>query len=94
MIVHEHEKGESRENCANCEIERLLGELTGFEIFCFSWFRTNVSQFNFDAHLIGELIGELELKELTKRLFLKGLNMIYMNDTKISQDKARREAKK
>ena len=94
MIVHEHEEGESRENCPNCKIESLLDELTEFEIFCFSWFRSNVTQFTFDAHLIGGLVGELELKDLTKRLFLIALNMIYLNDIKISQAKARQEERK
>lgn len=73
---------------------RLIGEFTEFEISCFSWFRTNVTQFTFDAHLIDKLLDELKLKEITKRLFLKALNMIYINDTKISQEKARLEARK
>jgi len=94
MEVHKHEEGESREKCANCAIGKLLDELTEFELFCFSWFRINVSQFTFDAHLIGELLSELELEKIDKRLFLKALNMIYQNDTKISQAKARKEAKK
>lgn len=92
--IHEHEEGESKERCANCAIEKLLEECTEFEFFCFSWFRLNVSQFAFDAHLIGELLSELKLKKIIKRLFLKALNMIYLNDTKISQAKARKDERK
>ena len=91
---HKHEEGESKEKCANCIAGRLIGEFTEYEIFCFSWFRINVTQFTFDAHLVGKLLDELKLKELTKRLFLKALNMIYQNDMKISQAKARQEARK
>jgi len=94
MKVHEHEEGESRERCANCAIERLLGELTEFELFCFSWFRQNISQFTFEAHLIGELLGELKLKDLNKKLFLKASSMIYLNDMKISQARSKRDAKR
>jgi len=91
MKVHEHEEGESREKCANCRIGKLLSEFTGFEIFCFSWFRINVNQFTFDARLISDLLKELKLKSIDKRLFLKALNMIYQNDLKISEAKARKE---
>lgn len=73
---------------------RLIGEFTEFEIFCFSWFRSNVTQFTFDAHLVGKLLDEIELEKIDKRLFLKALNMIYMNDMNISQAKARQEARK
>ena len=93
-IVHEHEEGESRERCANCAIGRLIEGLTEFELFCFGWFRSNVSQFMFDAHLIGGLIDELGLKEMTKKLFLKALSMIYENDSKISQEKMRKDMEK
>ena len=72
----------------------MIGEFTEFEIFCFSWFRSNVTQFTFDAHLIGKLLDELELKEITKRIFLKASSMIYQNDINISQAKAKQEARK
>lgn len=84
---HEHEEGESREKCANCAVDRLVEELTEFELFCIIWFRTNINQFAFDAHLIGEFIKELGLKDTTKALFMKAVGMIYQNDSKISQEK-------
>lgn len=51
----------------------------------------NVSQFTFDAHLIGGLIDELGLKEMTKRLFLKASSMIYLNDTKIAVERGKKK---
>lgn len=72
----------------------MIVEFTEFEIFCFAWFRNQVTQFTFDAHLIGKLLDELEMEKMEKRLFLKALNMIYMNDMNISQAKARQEARK
>lgn len=89
--THEHEEGEDTSRCANCAVDRLIEGLTEFELFCFYWFRSNVSQFTFDAHLIGELINELELKDMTKKLFLKASSMIYENDSKISQAKMRKD---
>lgn len=88
---HEHEEGESRERCPNCVQDRLIEELTEFELFCVIWFRANVSQFTFDAHLIGGLIDELGLKEMTKRLFLRALSMIYANDTKIAVERGKKK---
>ena len=44
--------------------------------------------------MAGELIRELELKDITRRLFLKIMNLIYLNDMKISQARATKEAKK
>lgn len=90
-IVHEHEEGENTERCPNCAQDRLIDELTEFELFCFGWFRVNVSQFTFDAHLIGGLIDELGLKEMTKRLFLKASGMIYANDTKIAIERGKKK---
>lgn len=53
-----------------------------------------MSQFTIDMHLIGGLIDELGLKEMTKGLFLKALSMIYLNDSKISQEKMKIKARK
>jgi len=58
------------------------------------WFRANVSQFTFDAHLISGLLKELELKGIAKKLFLKASSMIYDNDLRISEAKARKELRK
>lgn len=91
---HKHEKGEDRSKCINCELIRRLNKFTNFEAFCFIWFRENISQFTFDAHLISELLSELKLKDLNKKLFLKASSMIYSNDMKISEARARRDAKK
>lgn len=91
---HKHGEGEDTSKCANCEAGRLAEDLTEFEIFSLAWFRSNVSQFTFDAGLIGELVNELELKDITRRLFLREMAMIYANDMNISQAKARKEARK
>ncbi len=92
--IHEHEKGESKESCPNCEAERLARQLTEFELFSLAWFRENVNQFAFDAHLISELIKELGLTKVTKTLFLQTVNMVYLNDSKISEAKSRKEMEK
>lgn len=91
---HKHGEGEDTSRCANCRAGRLAGELTEFEFFSLTWFRANINQFAFDAHLVGELMKELELKDIARRLFLKVVNMIYLNDLKISQARARKEAEK
>ena len=85
---HKHEEGEDTSKCANCRAGRLAGNLTEFEGFCLTWYRANVNQFAFDAHLIGELIKELGLTKETKTIFLKDTNMIYQNDIRIAQAKA------
>lgn len=90
---HKHEKGESTEKCINCAAERLAQELTEFELFSIAWYRLNVSQFSFDAHLIGELIKDLKLTRETKILFLKNVDMIYLNDTKIAEARATRDGR-
>jgi len=89
--IHEHEEGESKENCKNCAAERLIEDLTEFELFTLVWYRANINQFSFDAHLIGELIKELKLIKETKIIFLKIVDMIYQNDMKISQARARKD---
>lgn len=90
---HKHEKGESTDNCKNCALGRLAQELTEFEFFSLEWYRSNVNQFAFDTHLIGELIKDLGLKKETMTIFLKATNMIYLNDTKIAEARARKEMK-
>lgn len=89
--IHEHEEGESREKCPNCAVERLVQELTEFELFSIAWYRLNVSQFSFDAHLISGLIKELGLTKETKTIFLKNVDMIYLNDSRISEARARKD---
>jgi hypothetical protein len=51
-----------------------------------------VNQFAFDAHLVDGLVKELNLKDGTKPLFLRAINMIYQNDLKISGERAKRDA--
>ena len=91
---HRHEEGEPTESCPNCELGRLVGGLTAFERFCFLWYRTNVNQFTFDAHLVGELVRELDLKKATKTIFFKATNLIYQNDLKISVEKSKEKTGK
>jgi hypothetical protein len=71
----------------------LAQELTEFELFSLEWYRSNVNQFSFDAHLIGELIKELGLTKETKTIFLKTTNMIYISDTEIAKARARKDMK-
>ena len=66
----------------------MVSELTEFELFIVAWFRTNVNQFAFDAHLVGDLIKELELNKETRPIFLKAVNMVYQNDLQISAARA------
>lgn len=72
----------------------MVSELTEFELFIVAWFRTNVNQFAFDAHLVGDLIKELGLKKETRPIFLRAVNMIYQNDLQISAARARKDARK
>lgn len=91
---HKHEEGESKEHCPNCIAAELVEDLTEFELFSLVWYRTNVNQFAFDANLVSELIKELGLEKVTKTVFLAAVNLIYQNDTKISEARTRKEMRK
>lgn len=90
---HKHEEGESTERCPNCIAGRLVEDLTEFELFSLVWFREKVNQFAFDANLVGGLVKELGLEKETKTVFLAAVNLIYQNDMKISEARARKEAR-
>lgn len=86
---HGHEIGEDRSGCANCSLAEHEKELTGFEVFCLNWFYENVSSFTFQTNLIGELMRELELKGMTKKIFLIAMNMIFNHQLSIEREKAK-----
>ena len=69
----------------------MLGTLTGFEAFCLAWYFDNVSSFSMDAGLVGELVRDLELAGLTKTIFLRAVNLIYIDQMKIRNARAKME---
>jgi hypothetical protein len=64
-------------------------KLSRFELFCLTWFCENVTQFTREAGLVAEMFKELELKGLTKRLFVMGLTKIHRQFEDIAGSEAK-----
>lgn len=91
---HEHEVGEDTGNCPNCSLVEKARRLTEFEAFCLIWHYENVSYFTIQTNILGEMVKELELKGIRRKLFLKAQNMIHNAEFSIEIERRDEEIRK
>ena len=84
---HIHEIGKDTSRCPNCSLAEYERRLTEFERFCLNWYQDNVTSFTVQVNILGEIVKELNLKGIERKLFFKALNMIYEISNKVSMEK-------
>jgi len=60
--------------------------MSEFEQFASSWYFENVSAFTLETGLLSEFFKELNLKGITKRLFLKACDILYQFQKSIEKE--------
>ena len=91
---HSHEVGEDTSDCPNCSLAEKARMLTEFEAFCLVWYYENVSYFTIQTNVLGEMVKELGLKGLRRKLFFRAMNMIHNAELSIEIEKREDEIKK
>lgn len=75
----------------NCILAGKARDMSRFEAQCFNWYCDNVTDFTREAGLVGDLVRDLELVGVVKRIFLQAMNRIKSAFSTIEADIARRQ---
>jgi len=68
--------------------------MSEFEQFTSNWYFENVSTFALDTGLFADFFRELNLKGITKKLFLKACNILYRFQKSIEKEMIEEEIEK
>jgi len=68
--------------------------MSEFEQFVHNWYFENVNLFTLETGMLSELIRELDLQGITKRLFLRACNLIYQFQKSIEKEMIEKEIEK
>lgn len=91
---HEHEVGEDRSLCKNCQLDELAEKMSAFETACHNWYFENVTRFAAEAGMVAEIVRSEGFAPTALRMFLKALNMVHVAVNRITREQARAEAEK
>lgn len=65
--------------------------MSEFEQFVHNWYFDNVNTFTQETGLLTDLIRELNLKGITRKLFLKACNLLYLFQKSIEKEMVEKE---
>ena len=65
-----------------------------FEQFVSNWYFENVNQFSLETGLFADFFRELNLKSITKKMFLKACNILYQFQKSIEKEMIEGEIEK
>ena len=90
---HEHEVGEDRTGCANCQLEERWQQMSNFERACWNWYQDFANPLTITSGLLSGLVSDEGLSGLAKRLFVRALGMIHGTVERVAHERARMAAK-
>jgi hypothetical protein len=75
---HQHEVGESTEECVNCRLDAMGAKLSAFEIGIWNWYVEHVNHFTLEAGIVAEEFRGARFCGPARRMALSALNSIHI----------------
>jgi len=69
-------------------------KLSRFEKDCLDWYYENISPFSIEVGIASDVIREMKMDKVERRIFLKAMNLIRLNQIEIENEMAEAKVKK